>query len=191
MGATNRKGCGSGHEKTHSSLGGRITADVKGDYLAVISTNLGGDKTNWFVHKDVTSTVEKSGNRWLRTVAVKYTYTQPDSQFDPFVKGFKDWLRIYAPVGSEFVSVDGSEDGTMTDQESNKVWFSGYVELTPGQTKTMTFKYYLPEGTVGPDTYNLTLQKQGGIDSEPYTFIYGNQNKKIDLNKDQSVSFKL
>ncbi len=172
-------------------LGGRIATDVKGDYLAVISTNLGGDKTNWFVHKDVTSTVEKSGNRWLRTVAVKYTYTQPDSQFDPFVKGFKDWLRIYAPVGSEFVSVDGSEDGTTTDQESNKVWFSGYVELTPGQTKTMTFKYYLPEGTVGPATYNLTLQKQGGIDSEPYTFIYGNQNKKIDLTQDQSVSFKL
>lgn len=172
-------------------LGGRIKSDVTGDYLTVISTNLGGDKTNWFVHKDITNTLEKDGSRWMKTVTIKYTYDTPGDQYSPFIKGFKDWVRVYAPSGSEFISVDGSEDGTSSDQEMNKVWYSGYIELSPGQTKEMTFKYYLPDGVVGPDYYNLTLQKQGGVDGEHYTIKYDNQVKELDLSKDTEVSIKL
>ena len=35
-------------------LGGRIIENVAGDYSMVVSTNLGGDKTNWFVNKKIT-----------------------------------------------------------------------------------------------------------------------------------------
>jgi hypothetical protein len=170
---------------------GRIDDPVKGDYSLVVSTNLGGDKTNWFVHKEVEHYLEKSGDRWMRTVKIKYSYPQPDAEFAPFIKGFKDWVRVYAPAGSEFISVDGTEDGTMTDQERGKVWFSGYVELTPGQTKEMTFKYFLPVNTVETGMWNLRLQKQAGINGETYRIITSGKTNEIKLTKDTQVNTKL
>ena len=170
---------------------GRIENPVKGDYSLIVSTNLGGDKTNWFVKKEIEQNLEKNGDRWMRTVKIKYTYPQPSADFAPFIKGFKDWVRVYAPAGSEFISVDGSEDGTMTDQERGKVWFSGYVELTPDQSQELTFKYFLPAQTIANGTWDLRLQKQAGIGSEVYKIITSGKTKQIELSKDMSLSTKL
>jgi hypothetical protein len=170
---------------------GRIEDPVKGDYSLVVSTNLGGDKTNWFVKKEVEQSLEKSGDRWMRTVKIKYSYPQPSADFSPFIKGFKDWVRVYAPAGSEFISVDGTEDGTLSDQERGKVWFSGYVELAPDQTKELTFKYYLPAQTINNGVWDLRIQKQAGIASEVYKIITSGKTKQIDLSRDTSVSTKL
>ena len=174
-------------------FGGRITEKVDGDYLMVVSTNLGGDKTNWFTSKEVTHTLEKSNNKWMDTVKIKYTYTQPGDEFIALVKRFRDWVRVYAPIGSELVSVEGSEDPSLnlTDQERNKVWFSGYVELGPGESKEMTFKYYLPADVKIDKVYNLNIQKQGGTDKEKYIIIYGNKKQEIELNRDIKVSIDL
>ncbi len=172
-------------------IGGTIKADVKGDYSMIVSTNLGGDKTNWFTSKKVSETLDKQGDSWIKTVKIEYNYTQPSDELAPFVKRFRDWVRVYAPVGSKFISVDGSEDGTMTDQEKNKVWFSGYVELGPGETKTMTFKYELPKEAITGNDYVLTLQKQGGIDKEPYTITVNGKSQTFDLVRDKTVTAKL
>jgi|GEM_PF-594003 len=174
-------------------FGGRIIEQVDGDYLAVISTNLGGDKTNWFTSKEVTHTLEKSNNKWMDTVKIKYTYTQPSDDYIALVKRFRDWVRVYVPIGSELISVEGSEDSTLnlTDQERNKVWYSGYLELGPGESKEITFKYYLPSDVKIGTVYNLTIQKQGGTDKEKYIIIYGNTKKEINLDKDTKVSIDL
>lgn len=174
-------------------VGGRIQDNVVGDYLMVVSTNLGGDKTNWFTHKEITHTLAKEGVRWADTVNIKYTYTQPDGDYAPFVKRFRDWVRVYAPAGSELISTTGSEDGSLnlSDQERNKVWFSGYIELGPGETKEMTFKYYLPENIVSGDTYNLTIQKQAGIDKENYIIISNGKKQDIELTTDRKITVQL
>lgn len=172
-------------------VGGRITEETKGDYSMIVSTNLGGDKTNWFASKKVTQTLEKQGDKWIKTVKLDYSYPEPAGDFAPFVKRFRDWVRVYAPIGSTFIGVEGSEDGTMTDQERNKVWFSGYVELGPNETKSMTFKYELPKDAVTGDTYVLDLQKQGGIDKEEYTIVVNGKSQVIELTKDTKVTVKL
>jgi len=173
------------------NLGGRIKENVDGDYSMVVSTNLGGDKTNWFTTKEVSHTLEKQGDRWLRTVKIKYHYNEPDPEYGALVKRFKDWVRVYAPVGSEPVSVEGSEAVAynLSDQERNKVWFSGYLELGPGESKEITFKYYIPNEVVG-DVYKLNIQKQSGIDKEKHTVTYGNETKEIELSKDTVVEIK-
>jgi len=173
------------------NLAGRIKDPVEGDYSMVVSTNLGGDKTNWFVNKEVTDTATKEGNKWLRKVSIKYTYTEPQGDYALFSKRFRDWVRVYAPAGSTFVNVEGSEDGTSTDSERNKVWFSGYIELSPGETKEMTFSYYLPDNMAFTDTYSLYLQKQGGVLTEPYTVTVNGKTQTVDLNTDKEVSIKL
>lgn len=174
-------------------LGGRIKEEVPGDYLMVVSTNLGGDKTNWFTHKEITHTLAKEGTRWTDTVNIKYKYEQPDGDYTLFMKRFRDWVRVYAPAGSELVSTIGSEDESLnlSDQERNKVWFSGYVELGPGETKEMTFKYYLPDTAISGDTYNLTIQKQAGIDKETYTIVTNGKKQIIELTTDKKVTAQL
>lgn len=174
-------------------FGGRITEKVDGDYSMVVSTNLGGDKTNWFTTKDVTHTLEKTGTGWMDTVKIKYTYKQPEGGYAIFTKRFRDWVRVYAPVGSTLVSIDGSEDPTLnlTDQERNKIWFSAYLELGPGESKEVTFKYYLPADVKIEGVYNLSIQKQAGIDSEKHIVIYGNKKQEIDLSKDTKVTIQL
>lgn len=173
------------------NFGGRITENVNGDYAAVISTNLGGDKTNWFVSKKVTHTLAKEGNKWVRTIKIDYSYPQPAADYGPFVKRFRDWVRVYVPLGSQVISVTGSEDGTGTDQDRNKTIMTGFLELGPTETKTMTFKYYLPEGVIKGDNYTLTIQKQSGIDSEQHTVEVMNQKQEIKLDRDTQVYFKL
>lgn len=172
-------------------LGGRIKDPVEGDYSMVVSTNLGGDKTNWFVSKQVNHTVTKENNKWLHKVNIKYTYNQPEGDYTLFAKRFRDWVRVYAPQGSTFINVEGSEDGTSTDTERGKVWFSGYVEMSPGESKEMTFSYYLPDNMNFTDTYSLFLQKQGGVTTEPYTIDINGKKEKIDLKTDKQVKIKL
>ncbi len=170
-------------------VGGRIKENVDGDYSMVVSTNLGGDKTNWFTKKEVSHTLEKENDRWIRTVKIKYQYTEPSSEYSALVKRFRDWVRVYAPVGSELISVEGSEAEAynMSDQERNKVWFSGFLELGPGESKEITFKYYVPSEVIGEKIYKLDIQKQSGIDREKHTVTYGNQTREIDLSKDTFV----
>lgn len=168
-------------------LGGRIKEPVTGDYSMVVSTNLGGDKTNWFVDKEVNHSLEKDGNRWLRKVNIKYTYTEPTGDYTLFAKRFRDWVRVYAPAGSQFIGVEGSEDGTMTDQERGKVWYSGYLEMSPGESKEITFSYYLPDNMDFSSAYELTLQKQGGVATEPHTVSINGKKEVIDLKSDRNV----
>lgn len=173
------------------NLSGRITDPLVGDYSLVVSTNLGGDKTNWFVNKEVEHSLERSGDRWLRTVKITYSYPQPSAEFTPFIKGFRDWVRVYAPAGSDFVSVDGSEDGTSSDSERGKVWYSGYLELTPGQEKTMVFKYYLPDNVIKDGTWNLKIQKQAGTVGEKHKIMFANKDREFILDTDVEVKTTL
>lgn len=173
------------------NLAGRIVDPVVGDYAYVVQTNLGGDKTNWFVNKVVTHTLAMQDNRWIRTVNVKYAYPQPSDDFLPFVKRFRDWVRVYVPLGSEFISVDGSEDGTGQDQERNKTYYTAYVELGPGETKELTFKYYLPNGLIKDDVWNLYIQKQSGIDKEVHNVVYAGKADTVNLAMDYQYSKKL
>lgn len=173
-------------------IGGRIKENVDGDYAMVVSTNLGGDKTNWFTTKEVTHTLEKENDRWVKTVKIEYQYTEPGEEYSALVKRFRDWVRVYTPIGSELISVVGSENEALniTDQERDKVWYSGYVELGPGESKEVTFKYYVPSEVIGEGEYQILIQKQSGIEKEKHTVVYGGESKEIELIKDTTVTIK-
>ena len=88
--------------------------------------------------------------------------------------------------------MEGSEAPAynISDQERDKVWFSGYLELGPGESKEITFKYYLPSDAIN-NNYKLTIQKQSGIDKEKHTVNYNGQIKEIELIKDTTVEMKV
>lgn len=173
------------------NFGGTIKDDVEGDYSYVVQTNLGGDKTNWFVDKTVDHKLEKEGDRWVRTVKITYAYDQPGEEFSPFIKRFRDWVRVYTPLNTELIEVQGSEDGTGEGEESNKKYYHGYIELGPGEKKEMVFKYYLPDELIKDGNYSLLIQKQPGIDRETHIVDVQGQTQTIDLFKDYTFSTKV
>lgn len=55
----------------------------------------------------------------------------------------------------------------------------------------MTFKYYLPPDTITSNEYNITIQKQAGVDKEDYTLIEGSKRQQIELTTDKKVTVQL
>lgn len=173
------------------NFAGRIIDPVVGDYGYVVSTNLGGDKTNWFVNKEVDHVITQEGGKWMKTVRIKYTYNRPEDRFSPFIYTFRDWVRVYAPVGSQFIDVVGSEDGTTTGEERGKTYFTGYLQMSVGETKEMTFKYYLPDSAVKDGKYDFYLQKQAGVGEETHRITVKGQTTTVKLDKDYKYSTAL
>src|SRR3989344_1436786 len=166
------------------NLAGRIIDPVEGDYSFVVSTNLGGDKTNWFVKKEVEHILSKEGNRWVDTVKIKYSYPQPAAEYGAFVKMFRDLVRVYAPLNSQLIGVTGSAGEGNTDQERNKTYFTGYVEMAPTESKELVFKYKIPDSAIKNGVYNLYLQKQPGTNGETHKVTVNGKTEMIELIKD-------
>jgi len=173
------------------NYGGRIIDQGKSDYMFFVSTNLGGDKTNMFTDRSYTSDVTMENGKVLRTVKVTFSYPEPKPEYIDFRKRYQDWYRLYVPEGSELVSLTGNEDNKVyTDKERGKVYFGGFLTLAPGETKTVEFKYYIPNNLLGDNQYNLYVQKQSGVNAEKYDFnIFGNKvTKSIDTDYKLNVS---
>lgn len=177
------------------NIGGVIKDPVGGDYAYVVQTNLGGDKTNWFVTKKVDHTLTKEGENWVRTVKITYTYPQPGEQYAGFVRRFRDWVRVYTPLETQLVSQTGNEDdsevGKAQGEEKGKKYYSAYIELGPGDTKELEFKYTLPPSVISNGKYNLLIQKQSGIDTEVHSVTVNSKTTEIQLDRDKTVNFSL
>lgn len=175
------------------NFAGRVTDPVEGDYDYFVSTNLGGDKTSGFIKKDYEHVLTKEGDKWVKTVKVKYTYVQPSDEWSPFVTTYRDWFRLYVPAGAQLISVEGSEDGSSTEQfvERNKTYFTGYLTLTPSNTKEVVIKYYLPETVKIGDVYNLLIQKQSGNNEETHVITVNGKSDTATINKDYKYTKRL
>lgn len=164
--------------------GGRIVDTPQGiDYNYFVSTNLGGDKTNMFVKKEVTSSASIDNGKILRTVKVKYSYPQPSSEYADFIKRYQDWFRLYVPEDAQFVSLnvtDNEDKNIYQNKERGKVYFGGFLTLEPNKTKEVEIKYYLPMSYIKNNQFGLYVQKQPGTSNETYNFdLFGNRSKKV------------
>jgi hypothetical protein len=139
-----------------------------GDYLLTVDSNVGGNLANYYVQSqaDYEVTADKAGNlRATLTLAYDHTATS-----DTWPSGrYRDFLRIYTPLGSTLGKVDlvgtGLNPSVTTSLEGGKTVFGFYFEI-PIQTKrVITISYNLPMKlpTIAKDTtYRLTWQKQAG-----------------------------
>lgn len=173
------------------NFAGRLVDVSDSDYLAVITSNLGGDKTNLFITREITSEAANEGGKWTRTVKVKYTYGPAEGEYSLFAKLYKDYLRIYVPKGSTLVSVEGSEDGQGSGDELNKTYFNGFITLGPGATKEITFKYTLPDGVIKDSEYKLYIQKQAGMPKEKYNLSVNGKQSVVETDTDYKFTTKI
>ena len=146
--------------------------DTKGarDFLALSEANLGANKANQFIERNISYEMAVGRNGSLNG-KLKITYTN-SSQADTYT----NFLRVYTPFAS---SLSGYLNGESEDldeveitQASNLQVFSTFVEVAPTKSKTVEFTYRIPK-TIKLEkapSYNFYVSKQPGTEKDKFNF---------------------
>ena len=168
----------------------------EGDFLALVDTNFGYNKVNAIIEQSVNYTVawpaDGAGSeaaRGLATLEIQYRHPvardgyicdqtphYDGSYEEMMVRCYFDYLRIYAPVGSELIGTEGLQPESVTSQrgEGGAQLFSGYFILAPGKATTVRLPYHLP-ATITPENYALVVRRQSGTRALPVVAQVANE----------------
>lgn len=152
------------------------------DFLAVIDSNLGFNKTNLFVTQRIDYRVAREGDGLVATVTLTYDHTAPAAPDlvceripeygatyeDMGRRCYWDYLRVYTPDGSELIEARGLNDAATEPGERGTTSFTGDFTLRPGEQQVVTLRYRLP-ASVGSAPYRLLARKQAGTAANPLT----------------------
>ncbi|OGF31488.1 hypothetical protein A2300_02240 [Candidatus Falkowbacteria bacterium RIFOXYB2_FULL_35_7] len=124
------------------------------DYLSIINSNIAGGKTDLFIEQtiDHTSEIQPDGTI-VDSIIIKRKHN--GDQLDPF-SGVRnvDYMRVYVPAGSQFISADG-------------------FDQPPVQLFKSAEDYYQD------DTLLNTLEQNKMVDPETGTIIYTENDKAV------------
>jgi hypothetical protein len=165
--------------------------DFSGDYLSVIDANMASLKTDRVVDKKIDYSLwQASDGKFHAKTTVTYTN---HGWFDWRTTRYRTYARIYVPEGSTFVKGEGMmENDKILDplrrpgqveikNELGKTYFGAFISIEPGETKTLSFEYILPENIqkqIEDGLYKLFVQKQAGTSGHPLTLNL-NFGKKV------------
>lgn len=150
------------------------------DYLAIINSNIGGTKANYFVKNNyqykVTSQTRDGLLRGIVTLNYDHTGTDGAWPGGPYT----DYVRVITQAGTKLtgatiqlqkdtVPVDIMKD-IIVGTEGSYQYFGYTFVLDPKNTAILKISYDLPQGlsvTKDAKEYNLYWQKQSGSNQDP------------------------
>lgn len=163
-----------------ANWGGAVDAGAH-DYLFVVDSNVGFNKVNARVAREIFYQVNLNDN----TASVEIIYHNPSRAAEgecDLLKQHKDktyasmeqscywnYVRVLAPRGSELISANGVRDAGLADDMDAVSAFGGYAIIPRNTTQTVKFNYALPARLIQNKTYALTLQQQAGANVTPLT----------------------
>lgn len=178
----------------HFALSGAMTeADPENDFLALVTTSIGGNKSDAFIETQIGHHTDVAEDGGLKdTLTIQKTHTWNENSFKSWqrlVNRFgtgslspdtlryilgeganKDYLRVYLPKGSELTGVEGIalEDIAQTEDLGYTVYAFTFGPLPAGQSQTVTLHYKLPYKLdfKRKNTYRLIIQKQAGAENQ-------------------------
>lgn len=166
------------------NLAGRIK-EYDGDYLHINDSNFAGAKSNLYVEQNVELSVETGKNGSTNTLTIKYKNPQ---KHDGWLNGpFRDWVRVYAPKGSELVDSTGSEVPFETSEDLGKTVFTGFFTLRPEGILELKLKYKMP--VAQKNGYKILIQKQPGTDNNMYRVEVDGRAQEFGLKVDKELKF--
>lgn len=154
------------------------------DYLLVVDTNVGWNKVNAVVNRDMKYQVALIEGA-LPQATLEMTYRHGGKQSDePCVhvtpaygnaydalvhRCYFDYLRVYALAGARLIEAEGFEADTVAAGrgERNTTVFEGFLVVPPGGERQVRLSYELPASVVDDATYKLRVQKQPGTPAWP------------------------
>lgn len=180
-------------QNTFSDFGmtGEVIKQEPGyDYLNVIATSIGGNKSDRYIEQKIRhyTFINKDGTLKNEIiVSRKHTWTQKDFEewrniLRPF--GFtslpdhiadilgrgnnKTFIKIYVPRDSEIIfseGVDTKDIDVLYDEETDKTYFMYETEVRPGTEKSVAISYILPFSMkfYPADSYKIFIQSQPGV----------------------------
>ncbi len=169
---------------------GALDSMWKNDYLFLVDANLNSFKSDYFVKRSYSYTVDLSQEVPKATLAVTYRHTARAR--DWFVKDYQTFLRVYAPKGSYLHRVTNAAKDPVYGEFLGKKYFGVLVQVPIATEKTVTFAYDLPED-LEREWYDLKIQKQPGLNDVPVTVTVIRQDgsreeRSFILNRDTVLS---
>ncbi|MBI5731869.1 MAG: DUF4012 domain-containing protein [Candidatus Magasanikbacteria bacterium] len=164
--------------------------ETKGDYLAVVDSNLASLKTDPVIKRRIFYYIVPQVTGYKAEVVgykaeVRVEYDHQGS-FDWKTTRYRTYTRIYVPAGSRLIGAEGFMDEkknpaeAVVEEELGKISFGGFLSLEPKDRKVLTISYYLPKEiaqNIQKGLYTLFVQKQLGSGRTPLT-VYLDFGKK-------------
>jgi len=178
---------------------GRIK-DYEGDYLHVNDCNFAGAKSNMFIKESFDQQIDVASDGTItKTLTIDYKNPAPPSNCNLeagqlCLNGlYRDWVRVYAPKGSELIEVKGSEVQTKTYEDLGKTVFEAFYgdqsPLRPQGKAQLIFKYKLPFKYDKNQPYKILIQKQPGTYGYENTIEFNGKKQSFDLKTDKEIKF--
>ena len=141
---------------------GEVNVAKDSDFLMMVDANLGARKSDAVIDREFEYVVDF---RQKKPVAdLKITYRHKGKVRDLLTDDYRTYLRILTPSKSWLYSTEGL--GELEFIDFDKVLglksFGIFHKVYLGKTKTVGFRYYLPE-EFEFESYQLFIQKQSGI----------------------------
>ncbi len=148
------------------------------DYWNLVEANVGVNKANYFVNRQILHQLTILKENHLRATT-KVTYTNTSAAQSWPAGDYKNYLRLYVPLGSELESVTIgdqklSQSAVEITREHNKTVFAFLTTVPIKATSNVTITYTLP-GKLTFETgnplasYTGLFQKQSGVGKDPLT----------------------
>ncbi len=142
-------------------LDGTVVTSTE-DYLLWVDANLGSLKTDHAINRTLSYSFTPTGTTYLARVTMTYHHT---GTFDWRTTRYRDYVRVYVPDGSVFVTTTNNVAPVDTGTNLGKTWFGTFISVEPGTTKSLTFQYLLPQAIahqIKHGLYTLIVQKELG-----------------------------
>lgn len=156
---------------------GGAVAPGEADYLFVVDSNVGFNKVNAHVTREIEYTVRLGEDGADAVVAI--TYINPsraigapcdlhkqnkDNTYASMEQScYWNYVRVLVPRGSRLTATDGMSDAGIAEDVESITAFGGYVIVPRGETRTVRFAYALPARVVQDGAYELKWQQQAGM----------------------------
>lgn len=133
------------------------------DYLSIIDANISGNKNEKAISKNINYSLDQDMNGAFVQLKINYA-----NQNIPRDQIYKNYLRIYVPLGSELIDADGFDNGEVSidaDAANSKTIFSGIITIDAAKMANIKINYKLPDSLnqkISEGEYQLYAQKQAG-----------------------------
>lgn len=175
-------------------------ADVSGDYLSVVNTNINGYKTDGIVDESIEHAAEiREDGSVVDTVTITRRHKGGDTDYEWWNKVNADYLRVYVPLGSKLLSAEGhTREATIPPLDYERLGFrrdrdveaeeramltdeatGTRVYQDSGKTVFANWTYVSPKETVVIRySYLLPFKLKPGADGQlpPYSVYYQKQS---------------
>lgn len=171
---------------------GSLRVNTEHDHVMIVDSNLAALKTDKAITRAYTYAIHRdTNNDLIATAQVNYDH---QGGFDYRTTRYRTYTRVYAPLGSELIRVEGSllDDRTKNpsgaagpvdiSEEFGATVFGTFTAVEPGANGQLTFIYKLPDRIkemVDAGTYTLDVQRQAGV---------GDVALNLDLDFDEAIT---